>query len=81
MTDVALVEANRLEHGVYFNREGTQESPEWLMADYRQAITEASKFVDEVIDSEQDEERRRFLVALKPALHGDAKLAWSQWHA
>src|SRR5688500_9541152 len=29
LTDVALVEANRLKYGVYYNREATEEYPEW----------------------------------------------------
>lgn len=40
LTDVALVEANRLRSGVYWNREGTERFPEWVMADYAQAILE-----------------------------------------
>jgi hypothetical protein len=79
LTDVALVEANRLKYGVYFNRLGTEETPEWLIAEYRQAIAESREFVDEVIAAEQDEEAKRGLVAMKPALFGDAELAWSQW--
>jgi hypothetical protein len=79
LTDVALVEACRLKYGVYFNRDGTDDTPAWLMADYHGAIAEARSLVDDVIDSEQDEEWKRGLVATKPALYGDAELAWSQW--
>lgn len=79
LTDVALVEANRLTKGVYFNREGTEECPEWLMSDYKQAIIEARNLVDDVIDAEHDEERKRGLVAMKPALYRNVDLAWSRW--
>ncbi len=49
------------------------------MADYRQAIADAGEIIDEVIASEQDEEEKRPLVAMKPALFGNVDLAWSQW--
>jgi hypothetical protein len=79
LTDVALVEANRLKYGVYANREGTEETPAWLMVDYHRAIAEAREIVDDVIESEGDKEWKRGLVAMKPALYGNAELAWSQW--
>ncbi len=41
LTDTALVEANRLKYGLYYNREGTEGYPKWLMSDYKQAILEA----------------------------------------
>lgn len=79
LTHVALVEANRLRSGVCWNREGTERYPEWIMVDYRQAIIESRNLVDDVIEAEWDEERKRGLVAMKPALYGNADLAWSQW--
>jgi hypothetical protein len=79
LTDVALVEANRLKHGVYWNRKGTEEYPEWLMSDYKQAIIEARGLADDAIEAEHDVERKRGLVAMMPALYGNADLAWSQW--
>ena len=79
LTDVALVEANRIKRGVFANRKGTEEYPEWLMADYRQAITEARNLVDDVLEVEHDAERTYYLIAMKPALYGNADLAWSQW--
>ena len=79
LTDAALVEANRLKYGVYYNREGTDAHPEWLMTAYHQSISEARNLVDEVIEAEPDEERKQGLVAMKPALFGNADLAWSQW--
>jgi hypothetical protein len=81
LTDIALVEANRIKYGVYFNRKGTEELPEWLMPDYHQAIIAARDLVDDALYAEQDEEWKRGLIKLWPALHGDAELAWSQWHS
>jgi hypothetical protein len=79
LTDVALVEANRLKYGLYFNREGTDPYPDWLMNDYHQAIIEARTLVDDVLEAEDDEDRKHGLIAMRPALHGNADLAWSQW--
>jgi len=79
LTDAALVEANRLKSGVYWNREGTERFPDWVMSDYVQAILECRNLADDVIDAESDPERKRGLVALKPALYGNAELAWSRW--
>src|SRR5262245_19789532 len=59
LTDVALVEANRLKYGLYCHREGTEQYPEWLMSDYRQAIVESRKLVDEVIEAGQVEQTKR----------------------
>jgi hypothetical protein len=56
LIDVALVEANRISHGVYGNREGTEAYPAWLMADYTQAIIEARDLVEDVIDAAHDVE-------------------------
>jgi hypothetical protein len=81
LTDVALVEANRLKYGVYFNREGAEEFPEWLMADYHQAIVDARDLVEDALATERDEEWKRGLMKLRPALDGDTELAWSQWHS
>ena len=80
LTDVACVEANRLKFGVYGNRKGTEEYPEWLMVDYKQAIVESRNLVDDVIEAEQDHERKHGLVAMKPALYGNGNLAWHQWN-
>ena len=79
LTHVALVEANRLKSGLYFNRQGTEEYPEWLMSDYKRAIIEARELVDVVIEGTLDETAKRFLFAISPALFGNAELAWSQW--
>ena len=58
LTDVALVEANRIKYGLYCHRDGTEESPELLMADYRQALGEARLLAEEVVRVEQDGEGR-----------------------
>lgn len=79
LTDVALVEANRIKHGLYFNRQDTEAYPTWLMPDYHEAIIEARNLVDDAMDDEPDAERKRGLVAMTPALYGNAELAWSQW--
>ena len=74
-----LVEANRLKFGVYYNHDGTEEFPAWLMSDYQQAIMIAQSFVDDVLEGESDLIRKKRLMAVKPALFGNAELAWSQW--
>lgn len=80
LTDVAVVEANRLKHGLYCHREGTDAEPEWLMADFHRAITEARSLVENALASESDEERKVGLIAMKPALSGNADSAWENWH-
>jgi hypothetical protein len=80
LTDVALVEANRLKYGVYLNGKRSEEFPDWLMRDYHQAILDARDLVDGALEAEHDEEWKGGLIKLRPALHGDADLAWSQWH-
>jgi hypothetical protein len=79
LTDVALVEANRLKIGVYFNRDATEPYPEWLMPEYHQAIIEARDLVDDALEVEHNQETKQGLMAMKPALYGNADLAWSQW--
>ena len=80
LTDVACVEANRLKFGVYGNRKGTEEYPEWLMAEYKKAIVDSRSLVGDAIEAEQNDERKSGLVAMKPALYGDGNLAWHQWN-
>lgn len=79
LTDVGLVEANRLRSGVYATREGTAAFPDWLMPDYQQAIRDARFVADDALDEEPDEERKRGLVAMRAALYGDADQAWARW--
>jgi hypothetical protein len=79
LIDVAFVEANRLKHGVYFNRKGTEEKPEWLMPDYHGAIIESRNLLEDAMKADADEEKKRALTTMMPALYGNAELAWSQW--
>jgi hypothetical protein len=79
LTDVALVEANRLTYGVYTRRAVRDPYPTWLMADYHQAIIDARDLTDDAIEAEPDVERKHGLVALKPAFYGNADVAWAQW--
>jgi hypothetical protein len=79
LTDVVLVEARRLKSATHWNRDGTDQYPEWIIADYRQAMVESRNLVDVVIESEHDTERTRGLRALNPALYGNADLALSRW--
>ena len=79
LTDVAMVEVNRLKMGLHYNRKGTEQYPEWLMNVYHQAIVEARQLTEITIKEEVDARNKQGLIALKPALYGDADLAWSQW--
>ena len=80
LTDVALVEAHRIKYGLYYHRDGTEEYPQWLMADYRQALDEARILAEGVVRAEQDDQRKRGLLTVMPALEGDADQAWLDWH-
>jgi hypothetical protein len=79
LTDIALVEANRLKYGVFFHNGDPEPCPQWLMTDYHLAIVETRYLVDDVIKADGDSEEKRGLIAVKPALYGDADLAWFQW--
>ena len=79
--DFAFVEANRRKYGVYFNRKGADEFPEWLVADYRQTVVDAQDLVDDAMAAEPDEEWISGLMKRRPALRGDAELAWSRWQS
>jgi hypothetical protein len=78
LTDVAYIEANRLTHGLYYNRPNTVEFPDWLMGDYRLAIAKSPNLVDDAIDNCNNADRKHELVAMKPAFFGNGKLAWAQ---
>lgn len=72
MGDVAMVEMNRLEEG--------GECPDWLMRDYHEAISVAQGMVDRLLSAiGPDKDWKEGLVALRPALFGDAALAREQW--
>jgi hypothetical protein len=49
------------------------------MLDYQQAIAESRSLIDGVLEAEPVSNRKRGLLAMQPALFGDADLAWSQW--
>ena len=49
------------------------------MRDYHDAIARSCDLADNAIESEANDERKRELIALKPALHGNAELAFRQW--
>jgi hypothetical protein len=79
LTHVALVEANRLAHGAQGKQSGTEQYPDWLMDDYKLAITRAQELAEAALKDEPHKERKSGLAAMKPALYGDAELAWKQW--
>jgi hypothetical protein len=79
LADVAMVEAIRLKVGLHWTRQGTDPYPEWLMSDYHQAINEARVLAEDAIAVDHEMAIKHGLVALKPALFGDAALAWSRW--
>ena len=79
ITHIAVVEANRLEGGVYYNREGTIEVPEWLMSDYHEAVRKARDVASDLIKLDPSKAKEAGLLAIQPALEGNAKLAWKQW--
>lgn len=76
---VALVEANRLAYGVGSTEPGGDELLESLMPDYRAAIERARVMADGLAERHPVEAAAVGLLALRPALHGDATLAWAQW--
>jgi hypothetical protein len=49
LADIALIEANRLTHGLAFHRPDTEEYPDWLMEDYQAAVLEARALSDQVL--------------------------------
>jgi hypothetical protein len=50
-----------------------------LAADYEHAVKVAPDLVDAVLESSADVDRTWGLNTLKPALHGNAKLAMQKW--
>ncbi|MEY4529798.1 MAG: hypothetical protein RLZZ156_519 [Deinococcota bacterium] len=80
LADVCLVEANRITRGTYHNRKDTIEYPDWLMVDYFEAIRKAVALADICIQSDKSDTPEKIqLVQLRPALDGNANLAWEQW--
>jgi len=80
LAHVAMVEANRLEYGVPRSAAGSAGLFDDLMPDYRAAIGQARAMADDLIGLRPEDATEHGLVALRPALHGDAGLAWKQWH-
>ena len=81
VTDIGVVEANRIEHGLYYNREGTEEYPLWLMPSYFSAIRKARDLAMELIALDPAAAQLCGLSAIFPAFDGNSKLAWNQWLA
>lgn len=53
--------------------------PDFLRDDYQDVMKILPDVVDEAIDNAGDAARTRGLRALKPALHGNWRLAWKRW--
>ncbi len=82
LLDVAAVEWNRLEYGVYWGPTKGQPGespPDWLAEDYRQAIHVAGPLVEDLLDGSIPAELRDLLWRLLPALFGNGKLASERW--
>ena len=78
LADIGWIEANRLTYGLYYNRSGTAEYPEWLMPPYHAAVAACVDLVDEVCDECTDTERMEILLQMKPAFHGNGQKCWPQ---
>ena len=78
---IGVVEVARIENGVYYNRDGTDEEPEWLMAEYYQSVDRARNVAKELIHLDETGVEKSRLLAIYPAFEGDATLAWKQWCA
>ena len=78
---IGAVEAGRIEHGVYYNRDGTEESPDWLMPEYHLSVRKARDLATELIQLDNASAVKCGLVAIYPAFEGNATLAWKQWCA
>jgi hypothetical protein len=72
LTDIAWIETMRLSPD-------PPAMPDFLAFDYQEALKLVPDLVDDAIDQTDDAEQTWGLEALKPALHGNAKLALKQW--
>ena len=79
IADIAAIEANRISHGLYYNREGTEEYPDWLMAQYQKAVASAALVAADLVQLDRENAWECGLLSLMPAFQGDGKLAWEQW--
>ena len=74
LTDVGVIEANRLTPDYR-----PPKMPAFLADVYGQAIVRSQPLVEDLIDSISDPDEKWELRAIKPALFGNAELAWQQW--
>jgi len=79
LTDIAIVEANRVAYGVYYNAEGTEPYPDWLMGPYLEAVEAAKLLALDLVALDREAAWDCGLLALMPAFDGDGKTAWQQW--
>lgn len=79
LRDIAVIEANRVAYGLYYNREGTDPFPDWLMGPYMQAISVARLVALDFVALDRDAAWESGLLALMPAFESDGQLAWEQW--
>ncbi len=73
LTDVGWIEMSRIAVELR-----PPPMPDFLRDDYMQAMEVVPDLVDEAIDA-HDSERTELLRAVKPAVHGNWRLAWKQW--
>jgi hypothetical protein len=81
LTHIGAVEAGRIEHGVYYNRDETEECPEWLMPEYHLSVRKARDVASDLMHHDNARAVKCGLVAIYPAFEGNATLAWAQWCA
>ena len=74
LTDVGVTEANRLSPG-----SRAPDLPAFLADAYSEAIIRAQPLAEAAIDSAPECRESWELRAIKPALFGNAELAWNQW--
>ncbi len=74
LADVAWIEMSRIAPEL-----SPPTMPDFLRDDYLQIMKIVPDMVDEAIDNEIDSDRTEGLRALKPALHGNWRLAYRQW--
>ncbi len=53
--------------------------PDFLFEDYQHSMTSVPDLIEAVLDSNGDADRTWGLSALKPAVFGNARLAFQQW--
>jgi hypothetical protein len=76
ITDIALVEWNRLVHGIHGSRSEGRPGlppPDWLADDYRAAVEAAGPLAEELLDGPLSDHERVELWMHYPALFGNSK--------